>query len=67
MSQGPVEIEAEKSHPAEHGETREVKGVAYGEADLLRNHDEELWVVVCLLLVVVVIIVWGDIHVEVDH
>jgi hypothetical protein len=67
MSQGPEEVKAEQRHPAEHGEAREVKGVADGKAGLQRNHDEELFVVVGLLLVVVIVIIGDDIHIVVGH
>ncbi len=57
MSECPKEIEAEQSHPDEHGDTREVEWVTDGEAGLVGYRDEEFFGVWAGLIIVVVIVV----------
>ncbi len=59
MSESPEEIEAEQSHPDEHGDTREVERVTDGEAGLVGYRDEEFFRVGAGLVVVIVVVVVG--------
>ncbi len=82
MSESPEKVEAEHSHPDEHGDTREVEWVTDGEAGLVRYRDEEFFgggagliivvvvvvgVVVVVIVVVIVVVVVRDLNVVADH
>jgi len=83
VSECPEEIEAEQSHPEEHGNPREIEWVPNGETGLKGDWDEELFgggtglivvvivivvgVVVDLVVIIVVVFIGRDLNVVADH
>jgi len=64
MVEGPEEVKAEQSHPAEHGQSGEVERVADGETRGTRDGNEEL---LGRDVGVIVDPVRHDLHVVADH